>query len=92
MPTVLAELNLSPSRDGIGRKVEVVTIAKTDSLKFENDLKMKVSNYAGVIEVINERGEVKRVVQVDRGDRVVIRREGSFMADVVRGGDWGRRR
>lgn len=85
-------VKLHPSPKGFGQNTQVVTIAKDDALKFENDLNLDMSVYAGVVQVTNKDGKLIRNVQLNRGDRAVIQREGSNRAYIVDGVDWGRRK
>lgn len=89
---LLAGLDVSPSRGGIGTKVELVNIGRDETLQFKNDLDLSMSIYAGCVSVLNQKGERVRTVILDRGDKAIIWKEGSPWAHVVRGVDWGRRR
>lgn len=89
---LLAGLDVSPSREGIGTKVELVNVGRGETLQFENDLDLNMSVYAGYVSVLNQKGERVRTVNLDRGDKAIIWREGSPFAYVVRGVEWGRRR
>lgn len=89
---LLASLDVSPSQGGIGRNVELVNIGRDETLRFENDLDLSMSVYAGYVSVLNQKGERVRTVNLDRGDKAIIWREGSPFAYVVRGVEWGRRR
>jgi len=85
-------VKLSPSSRGLGKNTQVVQITKTDLLKFENDLNLPRYPYAGIVKISNQKGEIRSCVQLNRGDRAVIRREGSKTVYVVDGIGWGRRK
>ena len=70
-------VKLHPNLKGFGQNTQVITIAKDDALKFENDLNLDMS--AGVVEITDKDGGRIRNVQLNRGDRAVIQREGSNM-------------
>lgn len=89
---LLATLDMSPSREGIGTKVELVKIGRGETLQFKNDLDLSMNVFAGCVSILNREDKTIRFVNLDRGDKTIITREGSPWAYVVRGVDWGRRR